>query len=131
MNNLYLTDGAYVPTTYKCVQIGLYIKDISLYKTLMLVPKCPLNRGSTVSLILLAIKCLSLDLYIVLKFMCCLSHSCPLSCRELLFVSDYQINADFEIQSTSLITPLLTTPSKGVNNIRLHSRTVNADLTYS
>ena len=41
-------DTAYVPTTHKCVQIDLYIKDTSLLRTLMLVPKCLLNRGSTV-----------------------------------------------------------------------------------
>ena len=41
MDNLYLTNTAYGPTTYKCVQIDLYIKDTSLLRTLMLVPKCP------------------------------------------------------------------------------------------
>ena len=42
------TDTAYIQTTYKCVQIDLYIKDTSLLRTFMPVPKCPLNRGSTV-----------------------------------------------------------------------------------
>ena len=37
-DNLYLMDTAYVPTTCECIQIGLYIKDTSLLRTLVLVP---------------------------------------------------------------------------------------------
>ena len=43
-DNLYLIDTACVPTSYKCVKI----LRTPLLRTLMLVPKHPLNRGSTV-----------------------------------------------------------------------------------
>ena len=44
-----ITDTAYVPTTYKCVQIDLYIKGTSLSQVKDTYAG-PLNRGSTVCL---------------------------------------------------------------------------------